>query len=431
MEPLIRPHTHPSLSWSRPDRRDFLRAAGLATLSWLTPLGQILEARAVEAKRPAQSVILIWLAGGPSQLETFDPKPNARISGGTKSIKTSVKGIELAAGFERLAQEMSDVSLIRSLVSKEGDHERGTYQLKTGYRPDPTVEHASLGAVVCHEFPVGDTSVPRHVSILPGQWPARGGFLGGQLNAFQTGDPNDPLPDVTAFVSNERDRKRVSDLDVLERTFRKGRARRVDATLHRETLASARTMMTSEQLKAFDVRDEPKAIRDEYGDTPFGRACLAARRLTEVGVRCIEVTLDGWDSHVNNHEIHKGKVKILDPAFSALIRDLRRRNRLKDTVVICGGEFGRTPKINLAGGRDHWPTGFSMAVAGGGLAGGRVIGETDPDGAKDPSRPVEVADVHASVLTALGLNPRKELIVGATGRPIKLSEGQVIRDLLS
>jgi hypothetical protein len=413
-----------------PHRRTFLKAAGLAGVSWLTPLGQLLAARAERSKEPAQSVILLWLAGGPSQLETFDPKPGTTIAGGTKAIDTAVKGVQLAEGFDRLAAEMADVSLIRSLVSKEGDHERGTYLMKTSYRPDPTVEHPSIGAVCCHELPAGDTSIPRHVSILPAHWPARGGYLGGAFDAFQVGDPAGPLPDVTPFVAADRDARRVGDLDVVEKAFARGRARRAEATLHRETLRRARVMMSSEQLKAFDVREEPAAVRASYGETSFGRACLAARRLTEVGVRCVEVTLDGWDAHVNNHAIHRNLIKVLDPAFAALVRDLRDRGRLERTVVLCAGEFGRTPKVNLAGGRDHWPNGYSLAVAGGGIAGGRVVGETDPEGVKSPVQPFTIADVHATVLTALGLNPHKELIAPTT-RPVKLTEGKPIRELLS
>src|SRR5262249_13222964 len=157
------------------------------------------------------------------------------------------------------------------------------------------------------------------------------------------------------------------------------------------SIRRARVMMSSEQLKAFDVKREPASLRAEYGDTPFGRACLAARRLTEVGVRCVEVTLDGWDSHVNNEKIQRGKVDILDPAFSALLRDLRQRKELGRTIVVCLGEFGRSPAINPLGGRDHWPNGFSLAIAGGGIAGGRVIGETDPDAARDPVHPYTIA----------------------------------------
>ena len=410
------------------DRRGFLKLAGL---SWLTPVGRLLADQAERSREPARSVILLWLDGGPSQLETFDPHPGTSIAAGTGAIATAARGIQLASGFERLADEMGSVALLRSMVSKEGDHERGTYLMKTGYRPDPTVIHPSIGAICCHELPVDRTDIPRHISILSGKWPGRGGFLGGEYDAFQIGDPKGRLPDVTATAPAARDRARVADLDVVERAFARGRKGRVEATLHREAFDRARVMMSSEQLRAFDVTQEPASVRAEYGDTPFGRGCLAARRLIEVGVRCVEVTLGGWDSHVNNHEIHAGLVAQLDPAFAALIRDLGRRGLADQTVVLCGGEFGRTPKVNVAGGRDHWTNGYSLAISGGGLRGGLAIGETDPEGKKDPAGPISIEDVHATVLAALGLDPRTENIDPATTRPIKLSEGKPIREILS
>jgi uncharacterized protein (DUF1501 family) len=411
------------------NRRDFLWLAGLG-VGWLTPVSYLLAQQAERTRRPAQSIILLWLDGGPSQLETFDPHPDTRIAAGTKAIATSQKGVQLAAGFEQLAGELGSVALVRSMVSKEGDHERGTYLMKTGYRPDPTVEHPSIGAICCHELPVGSTDIPRHISILTGRWTSRGGFLGGEFDAFQVGDPKGELPDVSAGVSREREQARFRDLDILERSFARGRKRRALATLHRETLSRARTMMSSEQLKAFDVSGEPASLLAEYGDTPFGRGCLAARRLIEVGVRCVEVTLSGWDSHVNNHEIHRTRVKELDPAFAALLRDLKRRELLERTIVLCCGEFGRTPIVNLAGGRDHWTSGFSLALAGGGIRGGHVIGHTDPIGVKAPVMPTTIEDIHATVLTCLGLSPAKENTAPATGRPIKLSQGRPIRELL-
>lgn len=426
MEPLI----HGRCDGRHVSRRGILRVAGLAGISWLTPLGEVLARQAEASRAPARSVIMICLQGGPSQLETFDPKPNAKIAGGTRAIDTALKDVKLAEGFEQLADQMQDISLVRSLTSLEGDHERGTYQLKTGYRPNPTVEHPSIGAICCHELPAGGTGIPRHVSILSSQWPARGGCLGGEFNAFQVVDPSGKLPDVTPIVAAERDAERYRDMEVVERAFARGRGRRVEDTLHRDTIARARVMMTSEQLKAFDVTQEPASLREQYGDTPFGRACLAARRLTEVGVRCVEVTLDGWDTHVNNHKLQRGRVDVLDPALSALIRDLKDRELFDQTVVLCAGEFGRTPKINLAGGRDHWTNGYSVALAGGGLRGGQVIGETDPEGVKDPERPYNISDVHATILTALGLDPRKENIAPATGRPVKLSEGKAIAELV-
>jgi uncharacterized protein (DUF1501 family) len=412
-------------------RRSFLKFAGLCGLSWLTPLGHLLARQAEQAGRrdAAQSVILLWLGGGPSQLETFDPHPDTDIAAGTGAVGTAVKGVQLADGFERLAEQMESVSLVRSLVSKEGDHERGTYLVKTGFRPDPTVVHPSIGAVCCHELPAGKTEVPRHISILPNQWPGRGGYLGDEYDAFKTGDPAQKVPDVTAQVPAERDRQRYRDLEVVEKAFAVGRRARAEATQHQATVNRARMLMTSEQLKAFDIAGEPAKLKEAYGDTPFGRACLAARRLIEVGVRCVEVTLDGWDSHANNHEIHKKLVAQLDPAFATLVRDLRERGLLGRTVVLCMGEFGRTPQVNRLAGRDHWPKGFSMALAGGGLPGGRVIGATDPEGKKDPAEPVGVADVHATVLTALGIDPGK-IHTTPIGRTVRLSEGQPIKGLL-
>lgn len=412
-------------------RRDFLKLGAIGAFSWLTPASQLLARMAEKDQKgePAQSIILLWMAGGPSQIETFDPHPGTLIGGDTHAIDTAIKGCRIAEGYANLAEVLGEVALVRSVVSKEGDHERGTYLMKTGYRPDPTVIHPSIGAVCCHELPIGATELPRHVSILPNQWPGRGGFLGDEYDAFKTFDPIDKVPDVTPLVDKDRDAQRVRRMDVVEQTFAKGRLIRSDATLHRAMVQNARKMMTSEQLKAFDVQLEPESLRKQYGDTPFGRGCLAARRLIEVGVRCVEVTLDGWDSHANNAEICRNRAATLDPAFAALIKDLKQRDLLRKTVVLCCGEFGRTPSINPLGGRDHWPKGFSVAIAGGGIRGGQVIGATDPEGKKDPVDPRNVADVHATVLAAVGIETGKTLQTNI-GRTVKLSEGKVMRDLL-
>ena len=183
--------------WSR---RKVLQLAALGGVSWLTPVARVLADRAerTPGREPAQSLILLWLAGGPSQLETFDPHPGKDIAGGTTAIDTAVKGMQLAAGYERLAEQMPHASLVRSLVSKEGDHERGSYLVKTGYRPDPTVVHPSVGAICCHQLPIGSTEIPRHISILPNQWPGVGGMLGKQYDAFKCYDPAAKVPDVVA-----------------------------------------------------------------------------------------------------------------------------------------------------------------------------------------------------------------------------------------
>lgn len=415
------------LSPNNIDRRRFLAMTGVG---WLTPVGNILARQAESSQTTPKSIILLWLQGGPSQLETFDPHPGTMIAGGTQAIETRANGLSLAQGFDRLADQMDKVTLLRSVVSPEGDHERGTYLMKTGYRPDPTVVHPSIGAICCHETPIGRTEIPRHVSILAGQWPSRGGFLGGEYDAFQLGDPLAKLPDMRSPTRGAREQSRIEDLDIVERAFAKGRSRSIEATMHRETFQNARKMMTSEQLKAFDLSDESESTKTLYGNTSFGRGCLAARRLIEVGVRCVEVTLEGWDSHVKNHEFHQNLIRKLDPAFAALLHDLEQRDLLKSTVVLCGGEFGRTPKINPLGGRDHWNSGYSLALAGAGLGQGRAIGATDPEGKADPSNPIKIENVHATILKAVGLDPTKENIAPITGRPLKLSAGKVIQELV-
>ena len=414
------------------DRRGFLGHATLAGATWLTTAGVMLARAAAppgKARVPAKSIIVLWMGGGPSQLETFDPHPGTDIAAGTGAVNTTVKGVQVAPGLARFAEEMESVALIRSMVSKEGDHERGAYTMRTGFRPDPTVVHPSIGAIFCHERPALKTDIPHHISILPDQFASRGGYLGEQYDPFRTGDPAQPVPDTASNLSKERDAERLRHLDAIESAFAKRRRMRSAATLHRETVAAARKTMSSEQLAAFDVSKEPLALRRAYGDTPFGRACFAARRLTQVGVRCVEVTLSGWDTHAKNHEGHRTQLAILDPAFSTLIKDLRERGLLEQTVVLCAGEFGRTPKMNPLGGRDHWPVGFSVALAGGGVRGGIVHGATDPGGKDKPTAPVEVADLHATILTAVGIDPKK-LNQTPIGRTVKFSEGKPVEGLL-
>lgn len=414
-------------------RRQVLTLGGLTTISWFSAVSELMADNPLLAGEtrwtPAESMIFLWLAGGPSQLETFDPHPGTSIAAGTTAIATAVQGVQLASGLPRLAEEMASVALIRSMVSKEGDHERGTYTLKTGFRPDPTVVHPSLGAILCQQRPAEKTEIPRHISILAGQWPGRGGYLGEQYNAFLTGDPRNPVPDLESPLPPDRDRQRLADLEVVERVFARGRQPLVEGTLHQKLMQDARRTMTSPQRKAFDISSEPLALRRSYGETPFGRACLAARRLIEVGVRCVEVTLAGWDTHANNHAQVARLVEQLDPAFSTLIRDLRERGRLDSTLVVCGGEFGRTPTINPAGGRDHWPTGFSFALAGGPVRGGTVLGSTDPEGKAKPTHPVSVEDLQATLLTAVGVSTRK-LHQTPIGRTVKVSEGKPLEKVL-
>ena len=416
------------------NRRTLLKAAGLAGLSWLTPVSEVLALQAEQAPRgtPAKSVILLWLGGGPSQLETFDPHPGKKIAYGGGAINTTAKGVQIADGLPLTAEVMKDVSLVRSLKSREGDHERAFYNIKTGYRINPTVVHASLGSIITHERPTPKLAIPTHISIIPNNFPARGGYLGAQYDAFRVADPIKPVPDVQAKVSAAREQKRYTSLNVVEQAFARGRIKDLETgrTLHRASIDRARTLMTSKQLEAFNVGDLPKSEREPYGDHRFGRGCLAARRLIEEGARCVEVTLNGWDTHVNNQEGQKVQTDILDPAFSALIKDLKQRDLLDSTLVVCCGEFGRTPKQNPLDGRDHWPHGFSAALAGGGIKGGRVVGATDPEGeSKEPENLKPVEDLHSTILHCLGIDHEKAIMTDV-GRPLTLAQGDVIEELL-
>lgn len=412
----------------------------IAGASWLTGLAEQL-ARGEEkggigkkSGRP-KSILMLWMAGGPSQLETFDPHPGNRNGGEVQAISTSVPRLEIANTLPITAGQMHRACLVRSVISKEGDHERATYNVKTGWRPEPTIVHPSIGAVLCHQQP-SNLEIPRHVSILAGQWPARGGYLGASLDAFQMQDPREPIPNLTSRVeSNELDNRVGRLLGSLETEFQRGRLVDMDLkrTQHQAATKKALSMMSSQQLDAFDIAKEATDLRESFGDTSFGRGCLAGIRLIERGVRCVEVELSGWDTHISNHELQSAKATQLDAALAATLVELERRDLLASTIVFCGGEFGRTPKINPAGGRDHWPHGFSVLLAGGQLRRGAVYGETSTEDASDPAQltkdPVTIADLHATMLQALDIDYTRELMT-PIGRPMKLSEGRSIATLL-
>lgn len=430
MEPLTIHHSPLTTYSSSLHRRNVLQMAAGLGLSFLVPGLELPAAQSRGRERP-KSLITLWLGGGPSQLETWDPHPGTKIGGETRSIATRVPDLEIADLYPRTAEQIHELCVIRSMVSKEGDHERGTYLLKTGYRPDPTLIHPSLGAILTHELPVEGVEIPRHISLLGSQWPARGGFLGDDYDAFKIPEPGQNLQNMAARVETERQRGRLANLDVVEQAFRNKRRLQSDATLHRDTIRRALMMMTSEQLAAFRIEDEPAERRAAYGATTFGVGCLVARRLVEVGVRAVEINLDGFDTHARNFEGHKANAAILDPAFAALIHDLRERDLLESTVVLCIGEFGRTPNINPLGGRDHWPSGFSCVVGGGGFHRGLVIGGTDPTGEKKaPADPIEVHDLYATILHTLGVEYAKELAT-PIGRPMALCKGKPIVRLLT
>lgn len=430
-ELLCDPHAHLS-------RRTLLGAGlGGSMLSMIANRLAWAESTDGDKTRP-KNVILLWLEGGPSQLETFDPHPGTTYGGDAKAIPTSVRDLMIADTLPLTAERMHLGSLVRSVTSKEGDHQRAIYNMKTGYRPDPTLVHPSIGSILCHEFPQ-QLDIPRHISITPQNFPARGGYFGPVYDAFKIGDPKNPVPDLNSTVAEGRFDRRIESLRWLEERFRKGRLRDLDQnrTLHRASTDAALRMMTSEQVDAFDVSGESETVRDKFGDSPFGRGCLAATRLIKSGVRCVEITLGGWDTHVTNHSLQSGRCEILDPALAALLDRLVEEDLLETTLVVCGGEFGRTPQINAAEGRDHWPHGFSVFLAGCGIRKGSVYGATAAEPKLDPDKPLDdvgnpitIGDLHATILSTLGVPYDKEEQT-PVGRPLRLSEGEPVKDLLA
>ena len=390
------------------------------------------------AKGRPKSIILLWLEGGPSQLDTFDPHAGSKIGGDVKAIDTSVKGIQFADSLPKVAEQMHLASLVRSVTGKEGDHARAVYNVHSGFRPDPTLIHPSIGAALCESTSDG-LDIPRHISILAGQFPPRGGFLGAQYDAFKIDDPGSPVPDIRAKVDTDRFDRRIDDLKIIEQQFAARRLKGLEKnrTLHQSATQAALRMMSSDQLDAFEVENEPAEVLESFGDSPFARGCLAAARLIEVGVRCVEVTLGGWDSHAANHTLQASAASKLDSALASLLVRLKERDLLDNTLVVCGGEFGRTPEINAAEGRDHWPHGFTTFLAGCGIRQGFAYGATSPDPKldrdkplQDVSDPVTVADVHATILKAIGV-PYDEELDTPIGRPMARSEGKPIEALLA
>lgn len=390
-----------------------------------------------DAKLP-RNVILLWLEGGPSQLETFDPHPDRAIGGDTKAIHTSLRGTQLSSMLPQVAQQMHLCSLVRSVTGDEGEHRRAQYHTRTGFRPAPALKHPSIGSILCSQDQQR-TDIPRHVSILAGDSPSRGGYLGAAFDAFQVGDPASPVADLRSRVDDSRMNRRTNEwLSVVETEFARGRLAKLETqrTLHLSATERAMRMMSSDQVSAFDVSDEPKAVQEAFGNSAFGRGCIAASRLIQAGTRCVEVTLSGWDSHVANHSLHQSLCQVLDPALSSLLVRLQDRDLLDSTLVVCAGEFGRTPQINPAEGRDHWPHGFSVLMAGCEMRRGFVFGQTSPTPKLDPTKPladvadpVTVEDIHATILAALRIDHEFE-VETPSGRPIKRSEGKVIHKLL-
>ncbi len=414
-------------------RRGFLRTiaagAGAGLLGWKDAV----TLHADELRRQGMACILLFMRGGPSQFETFDPKPGVANGGPTKAIPTAASGVHVAEGWEKTAQAMKDIALIRSMTSKEGEHQRAVYQMHTGYVPLASLKYPSLGAVVASELAPKEFDLPHFVSVGGARANTVGsGFLGMQYAPFVVGNPQQMPTNVElpGGVAGGRFQRRLGLLEDLEQDFADaGGKPRVEE--HKAVYESAAQMILSPRLKAFDVSQEKDAVRDRYGRTPFGQGCLLARRLVEAGVTFVEVESNGWDTHLDNFTRVKSLAEGVDPGFAALVGDLRERGMLDRTLVVWMGEFGRTPRVNANTGRDHYPRAFNVALAGAGVKGGRVVGATGADGADVKERPVTVADLFCTFCQALKINPRKENI-GTLNRPIKIVDGgQSVKELFA
>lgn len=436
-------------------RRDFLRVGGLTALG--LGLGDFLYLqRSFAAKNTltakAKSCILIWLDGGPSHLETFDPKPDApqEVRGPLNTIATNITGVRISECMERTAKLMDKIAIIRSMTSPLGEHDLGTQYLMTGYKPTPALEYPTYGATVAFvrsqdssriiDEPL--TALPPNIAVPNFMGKVSGsGYL-----------PSSTRPFSVAGSGNKENAKGDSGFKVRDLDFYKGididrlsrRRQFVNAlnefssakdagalTASDPELERAYNLITSTEAKgAFSLSDEPSNVRTRYGAgavNGIGLSCLLARRLVERGVPFVTVNHTGWDTHQDIFQLKEryptdqnAHLPSLDRALSALIQDLTERSLLEETLVVVMGEFGRTPKINAQGGRDHWPNVFSVMLAGGGVQGGQIIGSSDSLGEFPKDQPVTPSDLAATIYTLLGIDPALELHTN-DGRPVRVA----------
>lgn len=401
------------------NRRSFLRIglSGLLSLAGLP----LMNANALQQKSSRiKNCILLYMNGGPSHIDTFDPKPSSRAGGLFRDINTTVGGLRVCEHLPQIAEQAHHLAVIRSMTSREGNHNRARYLMHTGYIPQGSTRHPDLGAMVASSVTDQAFDLPHYITI---GFPAYGGgALGSVYDPFFIRNPLRPIENLNpqSPMGPMRKNRRLSLLEWTEQKFtsRFGRIGQEHKTVYDQAIR----MMDSSLTSAFNLGEEPQSIRDAYGSGAFGQGCLMARRLIETGVQFVEVSLNGWDTHTDNFTMTQSLMQQLDPAFSRLIIDLSQRDLLDETLIIWMGEFGRTPKINRNEGRDHYPQAWSAVLAGGGVRPGQVIGATDSDGARVVSRPVSLPDFFATVTSLLGMDPEDEYYT-SDGRPISYVNG--------
>jgi hypothetical protein len=431
---------------SQINRRSFLTttAAGISLSGWLGRLA----AAAPEGKRP-KSCILLWMAGGPSHIDTFDPKPEApaNIRGEFQAIETAVPGIQISEHFPRFAKLMQHAAILRGMSTLESDHKLATYHLHTGYQNRAgAVSFPSLGAIVAKELGQRDVALPNFITIGRGPQEAlTAGFLGPDQQPLTVNDPIRGLDFIEPAGESEQFRRNIELVQGFDDAFH-SRYQSVAAETHSKSIDRAVRLMNSQQKQAFDLSREPDNIREMYGPPPsatappaaggkmvkmvsggerpggFGHGCLMARRLVEAGVPFVEVVMGdgvGWDTHRDNFPRVRALSLECDAAMAALITDLKSRGLLDSTLVVWMGEFGRTPQCT-GGGRNHWSRAWSTVLIGGGIKGGQVVGRTDRDGATVVDRPISVTDFLGTVCTILGIDYKRKNHPPGVARPIPI-----------
>ncbi len=431
----VQPHAD-----GRVTRRSMLRrlaggaaAAGVLQLSWR----DLLIARAEELQKEKRAMILLWMDGGPSQFECFNPKPGSDNQGPAGVINTALPGVQFAEFWPETAKVLDRIALIRSMVSNEADHFRAIKLVRTGYPINPTLAYPTWGSVVAHEMHDEQFDLPAFVRVGKPRIKTRdvgAGVLGAKYEAFRIDEPGRLPDDVRPSVSSEVLARRLALADQFDAEFAATGAQAAVRDKH-DVYERARRFVLSPQLRVFDLEEEPEKLRDSYGRTPFGQGCLLARRLVEAGVSFIEVFSSGtrndagWDTHSKGFEDTPYLCSDTDPAYATLLRDLEDRGMLDSTLVVWMGEFGRTPKLKKDGGRDHYAKGWQVGLSGAGVKVGQVIGATDKDGVDVTDRPVGVQDLYVSFCRALGLNARHEYVTNADQPLALVKGGGVIEEL--
>lgn len=388
-----------------------------------------MRVHATDLEKKQKAIILLWMGGGPATIDIWDLKPGSVNGGPFKPIATT-GDMQISEHMPLMAKQMHQMSIVRSMSTREADHTRGRYYMHTGYVPNPNVQHPSYGAVVAHELEASraELEIPPFISIGGGS--IGPGFLGMSHAPFVV-NSNGRVRDLEMGTDPQRVADRMRLLNQLESGF-SGQNRGSSPDEHAKVLAKTQRLLTSSQMQAFKVGEEAESTRELYGATSFGRGCLMARRLVETGVPFVEVNLGGWDTHSNNFtSLETNKLPGMDQAMSALVSDLTDRGMLDNVTIVWMGEFGRTPRINGNAGRDHWARSWSVVVGGGGFKRGIVVGKTNADGTAVETEPYSAEDLMASVLHSIDI-PLDTRFTASNGRPMKIANGgRLIKELFA